>query len=219
MSRRGLTCAVVLASLVGGCAGMLRAPDLGGIYNRAARAEGPSRNPVILIPGILGSRLRDPATGTVVWGAFAGKYANPQTETGARLVALPMREGVRLAELRDDVMADGVLDRVRISLLRLPVEQKAYFYLLAALGAGGYRDSQLAGAGAIEYGDAHFTCFQFAYDWRRDNVENARRLDEFIREKRAYVQSELARRYGTPDADVRFDIVAHSMGGCSRATI
>jgi hypothetical protein len=202
-------------TLVGttGCFATLRAPDLGGIYNRAARDEGPTRNPVIVIPGILGSRLRDPASGTVVWGAFGGNSANPNTAAGARLLALPMHEGAALAELRDDVEADRVLDRVHVSLLRLPLEQQAYVYLLGALGAGGYRDETLAQAGAIDYGDAHFTCFQFPYDWRRDNVENARRLDAFIREKRAYVQAELARRYGRRDADVHFDIVAHSMGG------
>ncbi|MEM9253414.1 MAG: hypothetical protein AAGB29_13785, partial [Planctomycetota bacterium] len=64
--------------------------------------------------------------------------------------------------------------------------------------------------------DEHFTCFQFAYDWRRDNVENAQRLHAYLLDRKAYVMAERARRYGgTPDdyADVRFDIVAHSMGG------
>src|SRR5262249_45989161 len=57
----------------------------------------------------------------------------------------------------------------------------------------------------------HFTCFQFAYDWRRDNAENSRRLHEFILEKKAYVEGERIKRYGT-SGPVRFDIVAHSMG-------
>ena len=66
--------------------------------------------------------------------------------------------------------------------------------------------------GAADYGDDHFTCFQFDYDWRRDNVENARRLSVFITEKRAHVQAQYKRRYGIDQADVKFDIVAHSMG-------
>ena len=41
--------------------------------------------------------------------------------------------------------------------------------LLGVLGVGGYRDMDLGLAGAIDYGTDHFTCFQFDYDWRRDN--------------------------------------------------
>ena len=32
--------------------------------------ENPYRNPVILIPGLLGSKLIDPQTGHTVWGKF-----------------------------------------------------------------------------------------------------------------------------------------------------
>jgi hypothetical protein len=98
-------------------------------------------------------------------------------------------------------------------VLGLPVSFNAYRNILAMLGAGGYRDETLGRAGAVDYGDAHFTCFQFDYDWRRDLAESARRLGAFIRQRRAYVQAECERRYGPEDADVRFDIVAHSMGG------
>ena len=44
-------------------------------------------------------------------------------------------------------------------------------------------------------------------------MENARRLHEFILEKRAYVIAELKRRHGIDRPDLKFDIVAHSMGG------
>ncbi|MEI6161931.1 MAG: hypothetical protein WCP77_19005, partial [Roseococcus sp.] len=46
-----------------------------------------------------------------------------------------------------------------------------------------------------------------------DNVSNARRLMEFMREKRAFVQAEYAHRYGMREHPVKFDVVAHSMGG------
>jgi pimeloyl-ACP methyl ester carboxylesterase len=201
----------LLAVLAVACTASFRVPDLGGLYNRAAREQQATRNPIIVIPGILGSRLRDQETGRLVWGSFVGDYANPTRADGARLISLPMRDGAPLRELRDGAEAEEVLDRVRVSWLRLPIEQKAYFRLLASLGAGGYRDQSLAGF--IDYGDDHFTCFQFPYDWRRDNVESAQQLHEFILEKRAYVAHELALRYGIENADVRFDIVAHSMGG------
>jgi hypothetical protein len=209
---RALVVAVALAgascttSVTGG-------PDLGGLYNRAARWQDDTRNPVIVIPGVLGSRLVDTSNDRIAWGAFLGAYADPRTPEGARSVALPMRPGAPLAALRDEVVPDGVLESVRVSVLGLPVEQQAYVSILRTLGVGGYRDEQLARAGAIDYGTDHFTCFQFDYDWRRDNVENAQRLHAFILEKRAYVRRELRARYGIEREEIRFDIVAHSMGG------
>jgi hypothetical protein len=184
------------------------------LYDRAARWNGVERNPVIVIPGILGSKLVQRDTGRIAWGAFSGNYANPEKPDGLRLLALPMRAGVPLGELTDDVVPDGVLDRTRIDLLGLPVELLAYAKILATLGVGGYRDELLGKAGAVDYGPLHYTCFQFDYDWRRDNIEAARRLGAFIREKGAYVRQQRMQE-GLPNADrpVKFDIVAHSMGG------
>ena len=205
---------VVLAVLLlTGCSSGQPEPDLGGIYNRSAQQHGPQRVPVIVIPGILGSKLIEQDTGRVVWGAFADGYANPNKPEGARLVALPMAEGKSLAELQDGTVCDGALERLKVSLLGLPVQLNAYIHILSTLGTGGYRDQQLGMSGAIDYGKDHYTCFQFDYDWRRDNIENAKRLHNFIEEKRAYVQAEYKKRYGVDDYDVRFDIVAHSMGG------
>ena len=188
-------------------------PDLGGLYSRAAEFDDATRNPVIVIPGVLGSKLVDRETGRTAWGAFSGEYADPETPEGARAIALPMAEGRPLAELRDSVTPDGVLDSVRIRLFCVPLESQAYVYILKALGVGGYRDEQLGRGGSVVYRPGHFTCFQFPYDWRRDNAENARHLGEFIREKRAYVQAELLRRYGLRRDDLKFDVIAHSMGG------
>jgi hypothetical protein len=123
-----------------------------------------------------------------------------------------MARGRALSELQDEVEATQVLDRIRVRLFGLPVQLKAYFQMMEVLGAGGYRDEGLGLSGAVDWGDDHFTCFQFPYDFRRDNVENARRLHEFILEKKAYIQQEIERRYGIVESEVKFDIVAHSMG-------
>ncbi len=210
MIRRSLAIGVGCLALACGAG---RLPDLGGLYNRAAEFDDLTRNPVIVIPGVLGSKLRDGESGRVVWGAFGGEYADPETEDGARLVALPMAEGRPLSELHDSVSPDGVLDSVRIRLLGVPLESQAYVYILKTLGVGGYRDESLGREGTVVYRPGHFTCFQFSYDWRRDNSENARQLGEFIREKRAYVQAELLRRHGVRRDDLKFDVIAHSMGG------
>lgn len=198
-----------------GCSSNIPMPDLGERYNATAQYHGPDRNPVIVIPGILGSKLTHPPTGTRVWGAFEGGAADPGTPEGARLIALPMAEGKTLKELTDDVESDGALDAVRLSLFGLPLELKAYAQILGTLGVGGYYDDQLAMSGAIDYGTDHYSCFQFDYDWRRDNVENAHNLYAFIEEHRAQVQENLAEDFGglPGDYDVKFDIVAHSMGG------
>jgi hypothetical protein len=210
---RSIPLLLVTVLLLSGCASLKQAPELGGIYNRAAQQHGPDRVPVIVIPGILGSRLVEDDTGQIVWGAFADGYANPKTPEGARLLALPMAEGKTLAELTDGTRSDGALERLKVSLLGLPVQLNAYIHILGTLGVGGYRDLQLGMSGAVDYGPDHYTCFQFDYDWRRDNVENAKRLHAFIEQQRVYIQGEYAKRYGIEDYDVRFDIVAHSMGG------
>ena len=116
---------IVYVLFLTGCTFQYRAPDLGAIYNRSAGYHGEGRNPVILIPGILGSKLIDSKSGDVVWGAFARGYANPKKPEGARLIALPMREGSPLNGLRDSVVPDGALDRLRIVLFGLPIEMSA----------------------------------------------------------------------------------------------
>ncbi|MFQ5994974.1 MAG: esterase/lipase family protein [Acidiferrobacterales bacterium] len=199
--------------VMNGCVSKLYTPDLGGLYNELVQEEDPYRNPVIAIPGILGSRLKDADSGEIVWGAFGPGSASPKDPEGARLIALPMREGATLVELRDSVRPNGALDRVRINFAGLRVQLKAYFYMLSTLGAAGYRDEELARSGAVHYGKGHYTCFQYDYDWRRDIVESAQRLHAFILDKRAYVQEETERRYGIKNLRVKFDIVAHSMGG------
>ncbi|HEU5283593.1 MAG TPA: hypothetical protein VFU53_07260, partial [Burkholderiales bacterium] len=201
------------ALLPAGCAQRPRTPDLALTYNRAAGHHGPERNPIIAIPGILGTKLVARDSLRVVWGAFDRGSANPARPEDARLIALPIRAGQSLEGLRDEVEPAGVLERVRVSLLGIPVDILAYAQILATLGAGGYRDESLGLAGAVDYGPGHFTCFQFGYDWRRDNVESARQLARFVREKRDTVRAEYRKRFGVDKPDLKFDVAAHSMGG------
>jgi pimeloyl-ACP methyl ester carboxylesterase len=197
--------------IMAACATPQMHSDLNRIYSHKARNHGPHQNPVIVIPGILGSRLVAD-NGQIVWGSFSGGFADPRTPQGALAVALPMDSGLSLNALKDDVRPDGVLDRIRISILGLPIELKAYAEILNVLGTGGFRDQTLGDAGVVDYGEEHYTCFQFDYDWRRDNVENARRLHAFIESKRSYVREEMKKRTGVERDDIKFDIVAHSMG-------
>lgn len=208
---RGWHAATLLAAalaLLPACAKPIRQPNLGGLYTRSAQAEQDTRAPVVVLPGILGSRLVHEPTGQVVWGAFTNGAADPNNPADARLIAHPMAEGVPLADLRDDVRPDGALDRVKVNVLGIPVELNAYLDIMATLGVGGYRDQQLALAGAVDYGEAHYTCSQFAYDWRRDIAESARALHEAVT-----LSAEYAAFVRGQTDPVRVELVAHSMGG------
>lgn len=201
---------ICLAGAVTDCASTSKQlVDLKAIYDKSTQYRGPDRNPIIVIPGILGSRLVDDISGQTVWGAFRKKYADPNTAEGAQLIALPLdRESPTMF---GDVQLDGVLENLELKLAEIPISIQAYAGILTTLGAGGYRDAGL-GLDSIDYGTDHFTCFQFDYDWRRDIAYNATRLKIFIEEKRVEIQENYKEDYGIEKADVKFDIVAHSMG-------
>jgi pimeloyl-ACP methyl ester carboxylesterase len=195
------------------CSSPPKTSDLGGIYNQLAQHEDPYRNPIVLIPGMLGSKLIDPQSDELAWGTFGFKRLDPTTPEGARLISLPMQPGRPLGELQDDLKTAGTLDNVVVNFGGYPVVLNAYAYILGVLGVGGYRDQQLSESGDVDWGDRHFTCFQFDYDWRRDIVESAKNFDAFIKEKKRYVEQEIEKRFGIKNRAVKFDIVAHSMGG------
>ena len=200
---------VAVLMVLAGCRSEPR-PDLGAIYNEAAQNIGAARNPVIVIPGILGSKLEDPMVKTPVWGAFTYGAADPDYPAGARLVALPMEQGKALELLVDNVAPTVVLDSLELDLALFVrgLEIQAYDEIIMTLAAGAYRDQTLALAGAVDYGENHFTCFQYAYDWRRDIAEQAVVLHNLVRS----AQQAAKDGYGL-DAHPKVDVVAHSMGG------
>ena len=63
-----------------------------------------------------------------------------------RAIALPMAPDAPLSALTDDLTAEGALDRIKLSLLGLSVELRAYHRILQTLGVGGYRDEELGEA-------------------------------------------------------------------------
>jgi hypothetical protein len=176
----------VLAPLLASC-GARRTPNLGRIFAEARMRTG--KRPVIVIPGILGSQLVNVKTGEVAWpSAFRA------TDDGLSLPVTP-----ELERNRDNLVASKIVDTLRLS--RLVPEVYIYHELLEALRQyGGYREGDWDHPTAD--GDRD-TFYVFAYDWRRDNVEPAR---ELVRRVEA-----LKRKLARPD--LKFNIVAHSMGG------
>ncbi len=206
---------VVATAFSAACGCVMGRPgaSLAANFDSLAQRPDHERNPVIVIPGVLGSRLVDDATGKTVWGKYDGIRLLRRQADDLAAVALPMRQGASLSSLRDTVRSDGTLAYFELKVFGIPFELQAYSQILRTLGVGGYRDPDHPRSGDTDYGDEHFTCFQFDYDWRRDVAENSALLDEFIREKQAYIRGEYARRYGITDANIQFDIVSHSLGG------
>ncbi len=99
--KRALAVGVIVLMGAAACTTSVQLPDLGRLYDQAAQHHKELRNPAIVIPGILGSRLTDSTSGRTVWGTFGGGAAHPHKPDGALLVSLPMREGAALRELRE----------------------------------------------------------------------------------------------------------------------
>lgn len=136
--------------------------------------------PVVVVPGIMGSALRRP-DGAEVW-------LNWGNAVGSHAIALP--PVLPLAASRDELLPAGLLGTDR--LLPRIFGFTEYADLVELLEAGGFRTD-----------GATSTYHLFTYDWRRDIVEAARRLDETL--------ERLADERGDPEA--RFHVIGHSMGG------
>ncbi len=184
-----LSCILLLSSfclLSSGC-GARRTPDLQRIFAAARARKG--KPPVIVIPGILGSRLVNPKTGEIVWPtAF-------RSDTDG--LGLPLSPD--LAANRDNLVPERIVETAKLA--KLAPEVYIYHELLEALRIyGGYREGNWDDPGPE--GD-HDTLYVFAYDWRRDNVESARELVRKIETLKQKLQR----------PELRFNVVAHSMGG------
>ncbi|MCH9023495.1 MAG: hypothetical protein IID32_12135 [Planctomycetes bacterium] len=224
---------IVLLSGLTGCTGARsRIPAIAQIYKEAAQAE--TRNPVIVIHGMLGSTLVQRSTQQTVWGAFTWKTSNPKTRDGAKAFSLPLviPKQVAYDPAEEDVHVTGPLGLLKLGFVRGIIEVEIYANILRALGVGGYSDQIYRDPLSPIYADDHYTCFSFSYDWRRDNVANAMLLHRFIQEKRKEISRTAGlkiirlRTSGQPeelreaqvlerwlDEGYKFDIVAHSMGG------
>ncbi len=184
--RNLLVALLVLTTLLSGC-GARRTPNLDRIFAGARERKG--KRPVIVIPGILGSQIVNKKTGEVVWPSVFRSDVD-----GLSLPATP-----DLAANRDDLAATKIVETAKLA--KLAPEIYVYRELIRALeNFGGYREGDWDNP--PPEGDRD-TFYVFPYDWRRDNVESARLLVERV--------EALKLKLGRPD--LRFNVVAHSMGG------
>ena len=145
-------------------------------------------NPVILIPGLSGSELRNKVTGEKIWF----KTLKPKSED----IRLPISNDV--AKLGDDIEPGDILRNIKVG----PISVTDIYggFIKAMELRAGYLEEKWDEPGQEGY---HDSLYVYPYDWRLDNVENARRL---VRKVEA-----LKKKLGRPD--LKFDVVGHSMGG------
>jgi pimeloyl-ACP methyl ester carboxylesterase len=176
---------LVLSVAASGCISARRTPNLEQIFAKARNSTG--KRPVVVIPGILGSELINPKTGETVWPS-----AFRTSQEG-----LPITPN--LEANRDDLIPGKIVETAKLAKL-LP-EVYVYRDLLEALRRyAGYREGDWNNP-AVD-GDKD-TFYVFPYDWRRDNVTNARELV-----RRLQILKQKLQR-----PDLKFNVVAHSMGG------
>ena len=188
-------------------------PQLGEIYQQAAAShQSEQLNPVIVIPGILGSKIKDPESGKSIWGVFDNEFLNLNRPENFQIAAVPIQKGSAISQASPRGVPDGAVSSLRFRVAGVPLKQQAYAGILKSLGVGGFKDSDVKPSN-LKWGKEHFTCFQFSYDWRLSNAQNARALHEFIQDKKRYIRQKSKELYGKDRPNLKFDIVAHSMGG------
>jgi pimeloyl-ACP methyl ester carboxylesterase len=149
----------------------------------------PGRPPahfLVLVPGYMGSKLRDPHTGKLVWVDFQSIPLNPFQWQGwldnlFEKMAYP-----------NPLEPAGIMDEV----LFLPpwAKQEHYGRLLAALRKMGYRDYP-------DLTENERNLYTFSYDWRQDNRLSARQLSEAVQ------------RWSGMHPSAQAWLIAHSNGG------
>lgn len=160
-------------------------PHLEKIYKDTKTRTG--KRPVIIVPGILGSELINAETKEKVWFSVS----RSKDEDLRLPIALDLKSS------RDVLVPGDVLREVNLKLLP---DIKVYQSIIQTLKTyGGYEEASWENP-PVNLEDKFFV---FPYDWRRDNVETARYLIEKIEKLRR----------DSKQPDVKFNVLAHSMGG------
>lgn len=146
------------------------------------------RLPVIIIPGLIGSELINKETGDKVW--FDLLRAKDDD------LRLPISADLKAN--RDKLVPGDILRKIQ--LIRLTPQIEIYQKLIESLEADGYTEGKIDDPS--ENGTAD-TFYVFPYDWRLDNVGNA----QILLQKLDGLRTKLNR------PDLKFNIIAHSMGG------
>ena len=181
----------ILLLLLVWTASFVAAQEKNGDKNTTSPAAAPivtGKRPIIIIPGLTGSELINRRTGETVWFKTSRSKVDD--------LRLPISPN--LVQNRDDLIAGDIIRGFKVG--RFLPEVEIYEKLITAMQARGYREANWETAGVDEAQD---TFFIFPYDWRRDNVENARLLIRRIELFKSRIKK----------PTLKFNVMAHSMGG------
>ena len=169
------------------------------LSSRLKAFAGKGKNPVILIHGFFGAQLADTKTGLNLWGDF--KILETFRISGEKMnkLAHPMQPGKELYEMNDSIKAVKMLEELEVNFVGFPIRFPAYRDMINVLVKSGFSEERE-------------NLFIFAYDWRKDLAANAASLADFIDSAKKQVRKN-ALKNGVKNPDVKFDVIAHSMGG------
>ncbi len=146
------------------------------------------KTPIIIIPGLTGSELVNSKTGEVVW------FKAPRSKDDD--LRLPV--SANIAKNRDNLVAGDILRSLKVGIFpRIDV----YDGLIQALKTkGGYHEEFWNTPSPKGF---ESSIYVYPYDWRLDNVENARLLIRKIEQLKIKLKQ----------PNLKFNVIAHSMGG------
>ncbi len=174
---------LVLLPILSACSTMA-GPDLPRLYQQSREVSQP---PVILIHGIMGSRLEETASGEEVWfGSVFKLMFSDYREVALKIDPLslqPLPSALSPSGLADQLAGKDFYGNITRTL------EQAGRYQRASPG-------ETHKPGSRSY-------YVFLYDWRQDNVKSAGQLFRFI--------EQIRKDYSNPKLKV--DLIAHSMGG------
>ena len=155
-------------------------------------------NPIIIIPGMMGSQLVDSKTGDVIWGKVIDFKAVDPHEA----LIHPEIDGLELPtdkspinENRDRLVPTNILTKYEMINRIAAVE--AYRGLIQRFTQCGLQKGDIHQCTALD------NLYLFGYDWRRDLVETARILGERIEEIQRV----------SPNTKQKVTLITHSLGG------
>lgn len=154
----------------------------------AVAAAAQDENPIIIIPGITGSELVNQKTGETVWF----RASKPKDDS----LRLPV--SADFTKVRDNLVPGDIIRSVKLPILpRIDIYDGM---IQALISKGGYHEESWTTPSTQGFENSIYV---FPYDWRLDVIENARILVRKVESLRSTLKR----------PKLRFDIIAHSMGG------
>jgi len=159
-------------------------PDLERLYQQNREVRQP---PVIVIHGLMGSRLKTADSGKEVWvGSPLKLLFSDYAETALEI------DPQTLLPKSSPLVAAGLLDKV--------AGKNFYAGIIDTLESAGRYQHAESGVAQTRNSRNYYV---FNYDWRQDNMQSARKLSLLIKQ----IQADFS------DPNLKVDLVAHSMGG------